>query len=91
MGCTASRSDDDDDDDEDFVRKKRVDITKKKGPSSQTPEIHLVMLMTIFNFILAPTPPAGPGGGSGLPVSLGNRWCLAGSWGLKLSVILILA
>ncbi len=34
---------------------------------------------TIFNFVLGPPPPGGPGGGSGLPFSWGNRRLWAGS------------
>jgi hypothetical protein len=33
----------------------------------------LEVLKMIFNFFLAPSPPGGPGGGSGVPFSEGNR------------------
>ncbi len=37
------------------------------------------MLNTIFNFVLGPPPPGGPGGGSGLPFYNGNRMFWADS------------
>ncbi len=43
------------------------------GPKNLEAHIYLAALKTIFNFILGPPVPGGPGGGSGLSFSIGVR------------------
>jgi hypothetical protein len=52
------------------------------GTGKPAPRVYLVILAvleTIFDFVLGPPPPGGPGGGSGLTFSRGNQWFLVDS------------